>query len=120
MNVEGRNSIPVLTNGGPQQMNFINEGNLFMLITGSRKPEAKKFTMWVCNDVLPSLNSKGYYIMDNKPKEEVIEELHKIIANQGDKINLLEAKMENIDSGIERLENIEHITNSSYMKISTC
>lgn len=105
--------------GRPQNMNFINEGNLFILITGSRKPEAKKFTQWVCNEVLPSLNKKGYYIMDNKPKEEVIEELHKIISNQGDKINLLEAKMENIDSGIERLENIEHITNRSYMKIST-
>lgn len=65
LNIEGRNSIPVLTNGGPQQMNFINDGNLFMLITGSRKPEAKKFTMWVCNEVLPSLNKKGYYIMDN-------------------------------------------------------
>lgn len=120
LNSDGRHSMTVIDNlGRTQNAIFVNEGNLFILITGSRKPEAKKFTQWVCNEVLPSLNKKGYYIMDNKPKDEVIEELHKIISNQGDKINLLEAKMENIDSGIERLEDIEHITNRSYMKIST-
>ena len=75
-------------------MDFINEGNLFRLITCSRKPESKKFTDWICDVVLPVLNSKkGFHIMDNKPKEDVIEELQKQIANQKDKINLLEAKM---------------------------
>ena len=120
LSLDGGCSIPVIDNlGRTQQATFINEGNLFRLITSSRKKEAKDFTDWVCDVVLPSLNSKGYYIMDNKPKEEVIEELQKTVSNQENKINLLEAKMENIDSGIERLEDIEHITNRSYMKIST-
>lgn len=50
--------------GRTQQANFINEGNLFRLITGSRKPEAREFTNWVCDTVLPSLMNKGYYTMD--------------------------------------------------------
>ena len=97
-------------------MDFINEGNLFRLITCSRKPEAKAFTNWVCDVVLPILNSKkGFHIMDNKPKEDVIEELQKQIANQEDKINLLETKIKKIARGIEELENI---INTSYMNIN--
>ena len=68
-------------------MNFINEGNLFMLITGSRKPEAKKFTQWVCNEVLPSLNSKGYYIMDNGFN---VQSLQEDISKYGLKIETME------------------------------
>ena len=50
LNEDGRNTIPVIDSlGRTQHATFINEGNLFMLITGSRKPEAKKFTQWVCN-----------------------------------------------------------------------
>ena len=60
-------------------MNFVNEAGLYLAIGNSRKPEAKEFMVWVFSEVLPTLNKKGYYIMDNKPKEEVIEELqHKV------------------------------------------
>lgn len=101
---DGGCSIPVIDNlGRPQNMNFINEGNLFRLITSSRKPEAKKFTDWVCDVVLPSLNSKGYYIMDNKSKDEVIRDLQS-------KVNTLEDKMANINNGIKSLE---YVTNTS-------
>ena len=54
----------VLTNGGTQNANFINLGNLFRLITRSRKPEAQEFTNWVCDVVLPQLMNKGYYNMN--------------------------------------------------------
>ena len=56
-------------------MNFVNEAGLYLAIGNSRKPEAKDFMVWVFGEVLPTLNRKGYYIMDNKPEEEVIEEL---------------------------------------------
>ena len=60
-------------------MNFVNEAGLYLAIGNSRKKEAKDFMVWVFSEVLPTLNRKGYYIMDNKPEEEVIEELqHKI------------------------------------------
>ena len=58
---------------------FVNEAGLYLAIGNSRKPEAKDFMVWVFSEVLPTLNKKGYYIMENKPKEEVMEELqHKI------------------------------------------
>ena len=60
-------------------MNFVNEAGLYLAIGNSRKPEAKEFMVWIFSEVLPTLNKKGYYIMDNKPKDEVIEELqHKV------------------------------------------
>lgn len=60
-------------------MNYVNEAGLYLAIGNSRKPEAKEFMVWVFSEVLPTLNRKGYYIMDNKPEEEVIDELkHKV------------------------------------------
>jgi prophage antirepressor-like protein len=35
------------TPGGPQNLNAINESGLYNLIFTSRKPEAKRFRMWV-------------------------------------------------------------------------
>lgn len=43
------------------KMSFVNEGNLFRLITGSRKKEAKSFTNWVCDVVLPELRKKNMF-----------------------------------------------------------
>ena len=58
---EGLDTIEVLTNGGPQQMYFVNEGNLMELIFTSRKPEAKNFRSWVCQVVLPELRKKNMF-----------------------------------------------------------
>lgn len=72
LNEDGVCSTQVIDNlGRSQNANFINEGNLFRLITGSRKKEAKAFTDWVCDVVLPTLNKKGSYTIgdENKPKQ---------------------------------------------------
>lgn len=59
---DGGCSIPVIDNlGRTQQTTFINEGNLFRLITSSRKKEAKDFTNWVCDVVLPELRKKNMF-----------------------------------------------------------
>ena len=52
-------------------MNFVNEVGLFYAISNSRKKEAKIFMDWVLGDVLPSLNNKGYYLMNKLNKEEL-------------------------------------------------
>lgn len=52
----------VLTSGGPQQMKFINEGNLYRLITRSRLPEAEKFESFVFDEVLPTIRKHGAYM----------------------------------------------------------
>lgn len=51
-----------LTNGGKQQITFVNEPNLYRVIFRSNKPEARVFQDWVFNDVLPSIRKTGQYI----------------------------------------------------------
>lgn len=52
----------VLTNGGKQRKKFIDEGNLYRLITHSRLPQAEKFESWVFDEVLPSIRKHGAYM----------------------------------------------------------
>jgi len=42
---------------------FVTEANLYKVIFQSRKPEAKAFTDWVTQEVLPSLHKTGGYIV---------------------------------------------------------
>lgn len=45
---------------------FINESGVYSIILRSKKPNAKKFTAWITNDVLPSIRKYGYYKMKTK------------------------------------------------------
>ena len=51
-------------------MVFVDEGNLYMAIGRSRKPEAIPFMNWIFREVLPIINRTGAYLTD-----EVITEL---------------------------------------------
>lgn len=55
----------VLSNGGKQNKKFIDEGNLYRLITKSKLPQAEQFEEWVFEDVLPSIRKHGLYATDN-------------------------------------------------------
>lgn len=59
---KGCSSIAVLTNGGNQQMIFIDEPNLYRCIFQSRKAEAEKFQNWVFEEILPTIRKTGGYI----------------------------------------------------------
>lgn len=54
------------TQGGEQQMVFINEQNLYKVIMRSDKPQAEAFQDWVCGEVLPSIRKNGGYIATNE------------------------------------------------------
>lgn len=58
---KGVRKIYALTQGGEQQVIFVNEPNLYRVIFRSNKPEAKAFQDWVFNDVLPALRRQGRY-----------------------------------------------------------
>lgn len=49
------------TLGGNQELVTVYESGLYRLIFASRKPEAKAFKKWVCNEVLPSIRKFGTY-----------------------------------------------------------
>lgn len=57
------------TNGGKQQVTFVNEPNLYRVIFRSNKPEAKQFQDWVFNEVLPTIRKTGSYSLP-KPVEK--------------------------------------------------
>lgn len=61
--IEGTLKRGTLTNGGNQTLVFIDEGNLYRLITHSKLPEAEKFENWVFDEVLPSIRKTGKYQM---------------------------------------------------------
>ena len=52
---------PLVTVGGVQQTNFVNEDGLYDTILDSRKPEAKRFRKWITSEVLPSIRKTGQY-----------------------------------------------------------
>lgn len=63
---------PLMTAGGIQQVNFVNEDGLYDVILDSRKPSAKKFRKWVTSEVLPSIRKHGGYMAekaDETPEE---------------------------------------------------
>ena len=72
LNPKGVSLIYTLTPGGRQEVTFIDEGNLYMAIGRSRKPEAVPFMEWIFREVLPTINRTGAYLTN-----EVITELRK-------------------------------------------
>lgn len=51
--------------GREQQMNFVNEKNLYKVIMRSDKPKAEPFQDWVCGEVLPSIRKHGAYMTND-------------------------------------------------------
>ena len=46
---------------------YINEPGLYQSIFSSKKAEAKQFTKWIVEDVIPSLRKTGKYILYEQP-----------------------------------------------------
>ena len=66
LNKKGVTKCNVLSNGGEQETNFINEGNLFKLVFGSKMDKAEEFQDWICEVVIPSIRKDGAYINDEE------------------------------------------------------
>lgn len=62
-----------LTNGGTQSMTYIDEGNLYRLITHSQLSSAEKFESWVFDEVLPEIRTTGSYAQQKVSDEQLIE-----------------------------------------------
>lgn len=62
---DGFDSIEVIDSlGRPQNMIFVDEGNLYMAIGRSRKPEAQPFMEWIFREVIPMIRKTGMYMTD--------------------------------------------------------
>ncbi|MGJ0122159.1 phage antirepressor [Staphylococcus sp. HMSC078E07] len=51
--------------GRKQNKKFIDEGNLYRLITRSKLPQADEFEEWVFEEVLPTIRKHGIYATDS-------------------------------------------------------
>lgn len=98
LNPKGVVSINTPTNGGIQQLNFINEPNFYKCIFQSRKKEAEVFQDWVCGEVLPSIRKNGGYIVstENDTPEMIMARALKVadetIKRHDEKIKALETQ----------------------------
>ena len=110
LNPYGRNLIPVIDNlGRAQQATFIDQGNLFMTIGRSRKPEAKVFMDWIYREVLPSIANKGYYTMPNMSPMEMIRNMaDEMINMKNDYTNQFQLVDQRINDHTHMIENINN------------
>lgn len=53
--------------GRQGDVNTVNEFGLYVLILGSRKPEAREFKRWVTHEVIPSIRKYGSYEVGQQP-----------------------------------------------------
>lgn len=70
LNQKGVSSVYTLTEGGRQNLTFIDEPNLYRCIFQSRKKEAEAFQDWVVEEVLPAIRKTGGYIPANEGESE--------------------------------------------------
>lgn len=54
------------TSSGIQSMSYINEGDLYRLISHSKLPSAERFETWVFDDVLPTIRKTGGYVNNDE------------------------------------------------------
>lgn len=60
----------LLTAGGRQKVKFIDEGNLYRLMAGSRLPSAERFESWIFDDLVPRTLKEGGYLLDIKGESD--------------------------------------------------
>ena len=69
---KGVEKIPTPTNGGVQQLIYVNEPNLYRVIFRSNKVEARQFQDWVFNEVLPTIRRTGSYSTELTTKDSLL------------------------------------------------
>lgn len=94
LNEKGLTKSYTLTNGGKQELTFINEPNLYRLIFRSNKPQAQQFANWVYEEVLPSIRKTGSYY--NSFVAKLPNELEKALINVDKNFNAFKSVWCNI------------------------
>ena len=107
---------------GRKEAKFIDEGNLYRLITHSKLPSAERFEKWVFDEVLPSIRKNGFYSVDSQNIEVQKQAFDADIALIKSAGNLAEVLTQHfgVEEGIARtsvLDMIEDRFNRDFSKI---
>jgi phage antirepressor YoqD-like protein len=76
-------------------MKFINEGNLFRLITRSKLPEAETFESYVFDEILPTIRKTGSYNTKHQLPQTMIEAVESYLIEMKKNV-LLEAEKQQL------------------------
>lgn len=85
--LKGVTKSKVLTDGGQQVVNIINEKDIYRLVFKSRKPEAEQFQDWVCDmlrELRRSTGLEGFQIfrmLDKEHQKEAMRHLQQSLRN---------------------------------------
>lgn len=110
--LKGINSTPIFIDGENKNTNFVVEGNLLRFITSSRKPEAKKFTDWICNTILPDLHKKVRYAKseENEPVQPIsladaLRQIADFMESANKKFDTMDREIKNIKEAFNIIQN---------------
>lgn len=97
-----------------QDLNFIDEPNLYRCIFQSRKAEAEQFQNWVFEEVLPSIRKNGGFIATTKEDspelimaralqiaQATIEEHKRQLSQTNEKISMLDNKIKQLQPKVD-------------------
>ena len=100
--------------GRQGETNIVNEAGLYVLVLGSRKPEAHEFKRWVTHEVLPQIRRTGGYIPTSDADDDMtilakavmigqrtMEEQKQRIADQQSRIDELQPKASAWDNFVD-------------------
>lgn len=110
------------TLGRRQRMTFIDQGNLFMLLMRSDKPQARRFYEWVCREVLVKLANTGNYSMvqnnNQSPMVQFANGLNAIITDMNERINVMESRVNHIDEVNKLAHSNAYITIEQFLQLN--
>lgn len=86
-------------NRGNPNITFVSEPGLYVLVLGSRKPEAKAFRRWITHEVIPTIRRHGMYV-----SESLFEQAAKLPGILEHAIDRLIAERNRADELSEKLE----------------
>ena len=109
LNPTGVNKIRISTNGGMQELTFINEENLYRVIFRSDKTEALSFQDWVFAEVLPTIRKTGSY----SARQTAYEELNRLCMQE--KVSKDKGTFHSL--GMHRRKHEKHL---NAVRIETC
>lgn len=100
--------------GRQGETNIVNEAGLYVLVLGSRKPEAHEFKRWVTHEVLPQIRKTGGYIPTSESDsdedimaravlvaQKTIKQKNQQIASQQSRIDELQPKASAWDNFVD-------------------
>lgn len=110
------------TLGRRHLMTFIDQGNLFMLLMRSDKPQARRFYEWVCREVLVKLANTGNYSMvqnnNQSPMVQFANGLNAIITDMNERINVIENRVNHIDEVNKLAHSNSYITIEQFLQLN--